>query len=236
MLETIGIIDLIFISILAISTLIGLIRGVIREVLSLVGLAASIYLAFTFADKLSKQYTSKFLEEPQISYIVTFVLIIVATLFCVTLINLFFSQLLKASGLSFVNRFFGAMFGLIRGAVFCSILVMVMGFVPGMSSKTWWQASTLAPIFKNLTKATFKYLPKEINDYFDSAKNSVGRAANELGVPVNTNADEQTLQHGVILESIDNVNNAIQENAEPVDTAPQRPKVILESYQEESSQ
>lgn len=179
-LETVGILDLIFIVILAISVLLGLIRGMIREVLSLVGLAASIYLAFTFADSLSKNYVSQFLENPRISYIVTFVLIIVATLFFVTLINLLFSQLLKASGLSFLNRFFGALFGLLRGGIICSLLVMVIGFVPGIASKPWWQASTLAPIFTNLTKTTFKYLPQEISDYFESAKDSVGNAASQM--------------------------------------------------------
>lgn len=179
----VGILDLIFIVILAISILLGLIRGAIREVLSLVGLGASIYLAFKFSDILATTYVAKVFEDPRISYIVTFVLIIVATLFTVTLVNLFFSQLLKASGLSFVNRFFGMLFGVLRGTVICSILVLIIGFVPGITSKQWWQDSSLTPIFKNITKASLKYLPDEVASYFESAKDSVGKAANELGVP-----------------------------------------------------
>ncbi len=91
-LQTIGLLDLVFIVILVISMLLGLIRGAIREVLSLIGLVASIYLAFKFSDPLAKAYVSRVFEDPRISYIVTFVLIIVATLFAVTLVNLFFDS------------------------------------------------------------------------------------------------------------------------------------------------
>ncbi|PIE39807.1 MAG: hypothetical protein CSA51_04105 [Gammaproteobacteria bacterium] len=241
--------------------LLGLIRGAIREVLSLVGLAASIYLAFKFSDPLAKTYVARVFEDPRISYIVTFVLIIVATLFAVTLVNLFFSQLLKASGLSFVNRFFGVVFGLIRGTVICSILVLVIGFVPGITSEKWWQDSSLAPVFKNITKASLKYLPDEVASYFESAKQGIGKAANELGVPNNINttpASDNTApatrpdsqqpqsqppkttsdsgeaaQTQQILQSIDDSRQDSAKGAEAAPATTPKPELILESYQEQ---
>ncbi len=155
-LQSIGILDIIFIVLLTISILLGLIRGVIREVLSLAGLIASVYLAFTFSDMIANKYVSKFLEDPSISYIVTFVLIIIATLFAVTLVNLFFSQLLKASGLSVLNRILGAIFGVLRGALICSILVMVISFIPGVTAQNWWKNSSLVPVFSQLSKSAIK--------------------------------------------------------------------------------
>lgn len=244
----VGILDLVFIVILAISILLGLIRGAIREVLSLVGLGASVYLAFKFSDTLSKTYVSQIFEDTRISYIVTFVLIIVATLFAVTLINLFFSQLLKASGLSFVNRFLGMIFGILRGMVICCILVLIIGFVPGITSKNWWKESSLAPIFKNTTKTSLKYLPDEVAGYFDSAKGSVNKAVNKLGLPNNnistqqavpaahtpssatqTNGDTQTQ---VILQSIDASRQASSQENPSANISP-KSELILESYQEQ---
>lgn len=250
----VGILDLIFIVILAISILLGLMRGAIREVLSLVGLGASIYLAFKFSDTLAKTYVSQIFEDPRISYIVTFILIIVATLFTVTLVNLFFSQLLKASGLSFVNRFFGMIFGVIRGTVICSILVLIIGFVPGITSEKWWKDSSLAPVFKNITKASLKYLPDEVASYFESAKDSVGKAADELGVPTGIRPQapaqpaptQQTPapktsttpatptgtanETQVILQSID---DSRQDSAQGTEAGAPKPELILESYQEQ---
>lgn len=169
-LQSVGILDIIFIAILAISTLIGLIRGAVREILSLVGLAAAIYLAFKFADMISKEYVSQFFEQPRISYIIAFVLIIVVTIFAVALINLLISQLLKASGLSFVNRFMGLVFGALRGAVLSAVLVMVIGFIPGATQANWWKASALAPFFQTIASRSIKYLPKEVADYFNADK------------------------------------------------------------------
>lgn len=179
-LEVIGILDILFIAILIISILVGLIRGAVREVLSLVGLAAAIYLAFSFSEMVSKEYLSKFFESPKVSYIVSFILIIVASIFIIALINLFFSQLLRASGLSFVNRFFGMVFGLIRGVLICSIITLILNFIPGLTNSSWYEASSTAPVFRSIANQALAYLPKEINDYLDSTKQTVSNVAGSV--------------------------------------------------------
>ncbi len=232
--QGVGILDLIFYVILAISILVGLIRGVIREVLSIAGLVVALYLAFTFSDAVSKKYVLQFLEnEPRISYILTFTLIIVATLFAVTLINLFFSQLLKASGLSFVNRFFGIVFGALRGGIICAIIVLVLGFIPGVPDKSWWQASTLVPTLKNLTRSAFKYLPKEVGGYVDSARDSVGRITSDIVLPStsspNSTTQSQENLHQNRSASSQRVNRpqSVQNPVQP--TQPE--KLVLESLE-----
>ncbi len=167
-LQSIGILDLVFIAILVISTVIGLIRGAVREVLSLVGLAISIYLAFKFADVLSNNYISKFFEQqPQISYIIAFIIIIVASIFAIALINILISQLLKVSGLSFVDRFLGLVFGVLRGGLFCAILTMVINFIPGSTQADWWKKSNLAPFFQNVASYSSDYIPDSVKNYFN---------------------------------------------------------------------
>lgn len=176
-LEVIGILDIAFIAILIISVLVGLIRGAVREVLSLVGLAVAVYLAFSFSEMVSKEYLSKFFESPKVSYIVSFILIIVASIFTIALVNLFFSQLLRASGLSFINRFFGMVFGLLRGVLICSIITLILNFVPGLTQSSWYKASSTASVFRSIANQALAYLPKEINDYLDSTKKTVGSVA-----------------------------------------------------------
>lgn len=247
-LQTVGILDIVFIGILVISTLIGLIRGAIREILSLVGLGAAIYLAFKFSDMVSKNYVSKFFEQERISYILSFVLIIIATIFIIALINLFISQLLKASGLSFVNRFFGFLFGIFRGGVICSILVLVIGFVPGVTKEKWWTESALAPFFKQIVKQSFDYMPDNVSDYFESAKDNINKVT---GVkPTNTTettvksvrpsssgslTPEQSENVARILQSIESSNkdtkkSGIQlESAEPSEEENAPSPLVLES-------
>ncbi len=174
--------DLILIAILLISVIIGLIRGGVREILSIVGLALAIFLAFTFADKIGKDYISKFFDSPSISYTVAFTLIIIITILAVGLVNLLISQLLKASGLSFLNRFLGIVFGFIRGGVISSIIILVLGLIPGISSKDWWTQSKSVPILREVTDILKPYIPEKILKQLDTKdiKNKVKQKVQEI--------------------------------------------------------
>lgn len=223
-----NIIDLAFITVLAISVLVGLIRGLVREILSLVGLIASIYCAISFSEKLSKQYVLDFLENERISYIFTFVAIVVGVLFITTLVNLFFSQLLKASGLSLLNRLLGAVFSVLRGAVICSIVVMVIGFAPDVKSQSWWKTSKMIPSFQKFTQLMLKHLPKKVGGYVETAKDSARRATNEI-ITLPSTADVQS-------QSTENLHQNTAKTGEQT-VRPQNvqtqaeEKLVLESYQ-----
>lgn len=239
-LQSIGILDIVFIAILVISILVGLIRGAIREVLSLVGLAIAIYLALSFSETLSKDYVSKFFEDAKVSYIISFILIIVAAIFAIALFNLFLSQLLKASGLSFINRLLGMAFGVIRGVLICSIITLAMNFIPGIANKSWWKASATAPIFHSIANQMIAYLPKEINNYLDSTKNTVGEVTqNVISNAVKENV-KQNLNKGTHVtpeaQGTQTVQPIILESApahatEKTETNTNN-RIILESFQE----
>lgn len=235
-LETVGLLDAIFIGILVISVIVGLIRGGVREILSLVGLALAIYCALTFSEALSNQYVSQFFEQPRVSYIITFALIIIGVLFSVALVNLLISQLLKASGLSFLNRFFGMLFGIVRGALICCIVVFVLGFIPGVAEKNWWKVSTTVPIFKVITKELLTYLPKEIADYFEASKDEVGKLTERLAPTAEggdaTEATSNTSGTATRPDPLAEKMQAIDEQNKPVDSETQ--KAILNSIAEDA--
>lgn len=186
LIETIGILDIIFIGILVISVVVGLIRGAIREILSLVGLFLSVYLAFKFSDTLAKNYVSRVFESEHISYITSFILIVVGTIFAIALVNLLISQLLKASGLSWFDRILGVVFGLLRGGVICVIIVTVLGLLPSVTSSNWWMQSTLAPIFKEVASMGTNYMPESVAKYFDSGKKVLDQQVDTIKQSIGT--------------------------------------------------
>ncbi len=223
-LQSVGILDIVFIVILAVSILLGLIRGAVREVLSLVGLAVSIYLAFKFSDTLSNDYVSKFFEEEKISYIISFVLIIVGTIFVIALFNLLISQLLKASGLSLLDRFLGFLFGALRGTVLCSILVVIIGFVPGVEKEKWWTESTLAPIFKTVVAKAMVYVPNNVQKYIAPTKETSPASNNAT----NQAGDKDGLGQSVRPQSTGDVTKHV---LKPIDTSFRKttqPKIEIE--------
>ncbi|PIE81431.1 MAG: hypothetical protein CSA10_01320 [Cardiobacteriales bacterium] len=218
-LQAIGILDLVFITILVISVLVGLIRGAVREILSLVGLAVSIYLAFKFANTISNNYVSQFFEQqPRISYIIAFVIIIVASIFAIALINLLISQLLKASGLSFVDRFLGLVFGVLRGGLFCAILTMVISFIPGATQENWWKKSSLAPFFQSIASQSSDYIPDSVKNYFDKDKTTAKTNSLATIIPITNNSQPTGTTTAVKKEVdliLDSVNDSLQETKKP---------------------
>ncbi len=228
-LQSIGILDIVFIIILAISTLVGMFRGAVREVLSLVGLAVSIYLAFKFADTLSNNYISQFFEQqPRISYIIAFVIIIVASIFAIALINLLLSQLLKVSGLSFVDRFLGLVFGVLRGGLFCAILTMIINFIPGATQADWWKKSSLAPFFQNIASYSSDYIPDSVKNYFnkDNAGNQVTKNNAENGVEEEIKLVLQSIGDSDNPQKVQKPNIQLEVDSEP---EPQKPTESTES-------
>ncbi len=234
LLQTIGLLDIIFIAILVISIIIGLIRGAVREVLSLVGLGLAIYLAFNFSEILSKNYVSQLFEQPRVSYIVTFILIIVITIFAVALINLLISQLLKASGLSAFNRFLGMLFGILRATVICCIITLLLSLIPDVKNNSWWKASVGVPIFQKVSDAAKQYIPKNILDSLNSTGESISQAAgNTINNAVRPNNNKQQQQQRLLPGANQAGDNSTQKILQSIDDSNKEadnPVIELESY------
>ncbi len=227
LLQTVGLLDILFIAILAISIIVGLIRGATREILSLVGLGLAVYLAFNFSETLSKNYVSQLFEQPRVSYIVTFVLIIVITIFAVALINLLISQLLKASGLSAFNRFLGMLFGILRGTVICCIITLLLSLIPDVKNNDWWKASVGIPIFQQISDATKRYIPKNILDSLNSTGESISQAASNA--ISNTGGDKQQHLLPGANQASDNTTQKILQSIDDSNQEADKPVIELES-------
>ncbi len=135
-------VDIAIISVTGISCLFGLWRGFIKEVLSLVSWVAALVLARMYSETVS-ELMSGVISNEGARYVTAFVLIFVAVMLIGTLITSLFTKLLSATGLSFVNRLFGGVFGIARGAV----IVLVILFITNVfvSETALWQESQLIP-------------------------------------------------------------------------------------------
>lgn len=129
--------DIAILSIIAISAVISLMRGFIKEALSLFGWLAAIWVSLTYSDVFA-DVLAKFISTPSIRFVIAFTSLFVVTLLMSSLINYLASQLVKKSGLSVTDRMIGVVFGIARGGVVVGILVLLAGLTP-MPQDTWWQ-------------------------------------------------------------------------------------------------
>jgi membrane protein required for colicin V production len=117
-------VDIIVLGIIALSCLFGGLRGLVKEALSLGFWIAAVVLASMFSEDLADMMTG-LLDNPSVRKIAAFVMIFVATVFAGALISNFISKATSAVGLKTVDRGLGAIFGIIRGVVIVTVIVML---------------------------------------------------------------------------------------------------------------
>ncbi|MDD5039049.1 MAG: CvpA family protein [Dehalococcoidales bacterium] len=103
----------------------GLKLGLIKAVLSLVGLISSIILAGRYYLPLSEQLT--FISQPKVAQAVAFIIILVGIMVITNVLAELLGRITSALKLGWVNRLGGAFLGLMLGAFFCGALLAMTG-------------------------------------------------------------------------------------------------------------
>lgn len=136
--------DWLLITILVLSAVHALFRGLVRELFSLIGLLFGILLAAwnyqRFAPKLGG-----IISNPAIASILAFLMIAIGVMVLAALLGRVVHASAHAIGLGFFNRLGGGAFGLARGYLTgIAILMALTAFLPGAE---WLKNSSLAPYF-----------------------------------------------------------------------------------------
>jgi membrane protein required for colicin V production len=153
-------VDYAILGIIGLSALVSISRGFLREILSLAGWILASWVAFNFMHKFSPML-APIVPTPSIAQVSTFVILFVAILFATGLINFMVGKLVNATGLSGTDRSLGIIFGIARGIVIVSILILVAGFTP-LPQDPWWQESILIKHFTPLVLWLKSQLPAEV--------------------------------------------------------------------------
>lgn len=138
--------DWTIIGILSLSCLISVIRGFVKEALSLAVWVAAFIIAMVFDDQLALLLTN-LIATPSLRSIAAFAILFVTTLIVGAMTNYLISELVKRTGLSGTDRMLGIIFGLARGAlIVLAILIFLPSIVP-VNEDDWWTSSHLIPHF-----------------------------------------------------------------------------------------
>ncbi len=164
-------VDYVIIGIIAVSSIISLMRGFVKEALSLVVWAVAIGVAWFFFRELAVQLTP-YIDVQSVRLGVAFAILMIATLIVGGIVNFIISQLVEKTGLSGTDRLLGMIFGAGRGILLIAILVWLAGLTP-FPQDAWWQQSALLHYFSDLSVWLRDLLPPNIGDFFTYGKEAV---------------------------------------------------------------
>jgi membrane protein required for colicin V production len=156
-------IDWIVLAVLTLSLLLGLWRGIAREVLSLIGWVAAFWLAQMHAPRMA-QWLPMSGSSEMLRYAAGFVVTFLAVLIVSALAGWLMRQFLSAVGLGWLDRLLGGVFGLLRGGVVLLAGTVVVNMTPLAPSPMWTQ-SHAGPVLTQGLHAIKPLLPSEFGKF-----------------------------------------------------------------------
>ena len=151
--------DYIVIAVLSLSGIIALIRGLTREVLSIIGWIAAFYSAL-FALPLLRDMVRGFISPDWIADGIILVVVFVIILIGFSLVSKVFTDKLKKSPIGMLDRLLGLVFGFSRGVVIVSFAYLILLLLlPPDDHPEWVREAQSTPVLKSSTAILVRVIP-----------------------------------------------------------------------------
>lgn len=125
---SVNLLDIILIIILAFFGYHGYRKGLIIEVTSLAAFILGLFFAFYFSDVTAGILKQYFTIQEKYMAAIAFIVTFIAVLFIVLLVGKILEKFIDILLLGFVNKLAGGVFGILKGALFLSIIIFVFNY------------------------------------------------------------------------------------------------------------
>lgn len=156
-------VDVAVIALVGVSVLFALWRGAVREVLSLASWVAAFFAAKILSPGLAGWFAPLSNYE-NVRLAAAWIAVFFVALIAVSVVAILVSGTLKSIGLGFADRLFGALFGLARGFLIVTLLVLLGGLTSVPQTEAW-QKAALRPTVESLGVFARSFLPEALAKY-----------------------------------------------------------------------
>jgi len=152
--------DYMLLVIVGLSAVYSVFRGFVREVLSLAGWVLSFWAAIKFSPQLAEQLVD-YITLSGARFVVAFLILFLLILVSSYIVAKMLVKLVRLGGLTGLDRLVGAGFGVLRGVVIATLLVMFGGLSP-LSEEPAWQQSVMVSYLNKIASWASDNIPEEI--------------------------------------------------------------------------
>jgi membrane protein required for colicin V production len=152
--------DYVVFAIVLVSIALGWWRGIVYELLSLLGWAAAFFVAKLFAPEIV-QYVPDAIASDTAKTAIAYAVLFIVTLILSGLVAWSFSKLIKFVGLGWMDGAFGALFGLLRGVLLVLVLVLLAGLT-SLPKEPAWKEAWSSHALQSVALFTKDFLPQDV--------------------------------------------------------------------------
>ena len=149
--------DYLVLLVLVASVIISTLRGLVKEVLSLLGWVVAFVVANAYGAALARLLPAAVPGEV-VRLLVAFVLLFIGVRLLMGLLTMLVDALVTATGLSIADRGLGSLFGLARGLVIVLSVVILCGMTE-IPKQPFWKDALLSPLAESAAHTIKPYLP-----------------------------------------------------------------------------
>jgi membrane protein required for colicin V production len=156
------------IGVVALSMLFAFARGFTRELIALLAWVLGFFAAIAFSPIVGA-WLPELGGNPVARYLIAFVVILIGALVAGALVAWPLRSVIRRSGLGFVDRFLGALFGIARGVVLVLAFVLIAGLTV-LPRQDWWQNAALAQPLVAAAMSLTPWLPQAWAERLDYSR------------------------------------------------------------------
>ncbi len=153
-------IDIVIIALVALSAILSLFRGFVKEAVALATWLIALWVAMTFYEPLS-HWMGNWISLVSAQKITAFAVLFIVVLLLGAIVNYLAGLLVSKTGLTGTDKMLGMVFGVARGGVIVAIMVLLAGLTP-FPQDPWWQESQFLGYFQEFALWLRDFLPGEI--------------------------------------------------------------------------
>ncbi|MBI1195126.1 MAG: CvpA family protein [Gammaproteobacteria bacterium] len=146
--------------VLILSSVLGLFRGLVREVLSLISWVLAFWLAQRYTGVLSGRL-EPFIGTDSLRQLAAFLALFLGSLIALALFNRLLTLLVRASKLGPLDRILGWFFGLARGVVIGVVFIVLTDLTP-LADQSDWRGSAVGNYYRELGDWAKEHLPADL--------------------------------------------------------------------------
>jgi membrane protein required for colicin V production len=148
--------DTLLVVVLMISAALGLYWGLIRQLLSVVGLIAGIVLATRYSERVADALSS-FISNAMATQVLGFLFVLIAVSAAASLLATILRRSVGLLFLGWADHMLGGLLGLVQGALACTVILMIVALAPSDRFASALTDSRIVPLLARV--AGFALLP-----------------------------------------------------------------------------